>query len=149
MLDISPTTFTFESADSYDLAVILNVRNPLGFNLYDVMFVDTGEKITTTRLHLEPVKTESLSASLFDDFTAADDNQASGTEPQPQRFENLSSEDLDRLQNCSKSEKTHSMTRWGIKIFRGRPTTLFSVFFCRIHMIVPSSTVKVRQALQY
>ena len=91
------------------LAVIVNITKPLGFRLFDVLFVDTGEKTTVSRIHIEPVP-------AVNEAMQVDAEQPTVT---ASRFEKLSTEELEILQNSSKSEKTHKMTRWGVKIFQG------------------------------
>ena len=105
--------------------IIMNIRAPLGFRMYDVIELDTGRSHSVTRLNIE--KVEVLSDFLAEEIS--EDGLGLGEkltdEPKQEakthsRFEKLDSAEVDKLQMFAKSDKTHANTRWGNKIFRGK-----------------------------
>ena len=100
------------------LSVVLSVSCPMGYGEYVVMNLHNGETRTVTKIFLESAPEQLLGTNEADDFD--NDNNEETLKLSSSRFKKCSEEDISHLQNASKSQKTHKMTRWGDKIFTGR-----------------------------
>ena len=102
------------------LGVVLNSTAPLGFYQYDVLDVNTGKTHHVTRLQLEAAS--EVQVGFIDNFImeTADDAFQAPQEKPSSRFQACTDADIDKIQYSAKSAKTHKMTKWGVKIFRGK-----------------------------
>ena len=118
------------------LSVVLSVSCPMGYGAYVVMNLHNGETRTVTKMFLESAPEQLLGTNEADDFD--NDNNEETLKLSSSRFKKCSEEDISHLQNASKSQKTHIMTRWGVKIFTGT--------FVYIHsfMLLPTDSPYIR-----
>ena len=134
------------------LGTVVEASAPLGFFEYGVLDVTTGEKYKLTRLRLESADLETIeifNGDLQRFISLADDNMGMDTDVTvtnktesgaeqvvpagvdltaadppavKSRFLHVTENELEDIQRASKSAKTHKMTRWGVKVFRGKCT---------------------------
>ena len=131
---------TYKVGDSVyyhgELHVVTQVKGVLGFNIYTCMNTNNGEFITSGRPGLHPAP-----ASVFEDISPGDlpilpstssdvnpptapstssDGNKPETSSESSRFKQVSEADLVELQTSRVAKATHSSTKWGTKLFRGR-----------------------------
>lgn len=109
------------------LYVIVNIRNPMGWSIFDVLSIEDGTSKICTILEMEKPD-GTLTGEVFGPF---DEFQADDTPTLGSRFKKTTTDELFELEMASKSTKTHAMTRWGIQVYRGQcEETLFSTVLC-------------------
>ena len=115
--------------------LVLNITSELSFNVYHCIDMDSGAQYRAYRYQL--MKRSDVVDGMYDDDDDADMIQEQSrddppvtmnevpqvpdvTEVKNDRFVRKSEDDLKAIENNTKAKTTHSQTRWGVKIFKGK-----------------------------
>ena len=102
---------------------IQDIVNPLGYNQYVLIDMDTGLVMKKARYEFTPIPGHILDEA--DDIpyptTNNDDTKKNETtiEKQPSRFASVTAEDLDKIELNRNSTRTKMQTSWAIGVFKG------------------------------
>ena len=107
------------------LCYCLKITNNLGFNLYEVVVDDTGEKMTKARHEL--IITERNFLNMHEPFDDVQGDKLLQNDEKPpeikkKRFADVTKEDLDTYAINKNSKHTRNQTLWGVAIFKGKGT---------------------------
>ena len=100
-----------------------NVSNTLGFNIYHLVDVYTGERMQKPRHELEfsgiSLADENNEEDIVEHILEMERNTVEEPKPKKKRFADITENELDNIALNRNSKNTRNQTMWGVAIFKG------------------------------